>query len=87
MAWYKIRIVYGPGHQGTHIEYLWCAGKVTKEDKSEWCREIASREYMDWPIGRVRKVPKLPSEVRAEKVKYEQDRITSAQRMLKVLGA
>lgn len=86
MAWYRIRIVHGPGHQGTHVEYIWCEGKVTKEDRREWCREISNREYMDWPIGKVRKVSKLPDDVRAEKVKDAQDRIASAKHMLKVLG-
>jgi predicted RNA-binding protein with PUA-like domain len=84
-AWYRVRITYGPGHQGVHVEWTWSPEEPSEDEMKEWFDEIATREYMDWPIGKVEKMD-LPEDVRLEKIKHYQARIKGAVHMLKVLG-
>ena len=84
-GWYRVRITYGPGHQGVHVEWIWASEKPSEDEKGEWLREIANREYMDWPIGKVEKM-QLPEEIRLKKVAAYREKIKGAEYMLEVLG-
>ena len=84
-GWYRVRITYGPGHQGVHVEWIWAPEKPSEDEMKEWFDEIANRGYMDWPIGKVEKMD-LPEDVRQEKIKQYLGRIKGATAMLKVLG-
>lgn len=82
--WYKFSARHGPGHQGYTEYYEWFEYEPSPDERNEhW--EHLFRET-DWPIGKVRRVAKLPAKIREEKKEHFKIQIESAQKMLKILG-
>lgn len=86
MPWYKISISHGPGHQSHSEKYVWSDTEATKDDKREWFDDFARDQYMDWPIGKVRKCA-LPEQERLSKIAAFKGNSRHCQYMLNVLGA
>lgn len=87
MAWYKLHASHGPGHQSSDEEYRWYDGKMDEALKREiwedWCADLR----LDWPIGDMKLVRKLPQEVRERKIEQYRWTMENAKEMLSVLGA
>ena len=95
MAWYKIDIRHGPGHQSHTVEYLWHGTvfppdghkeRLSKEDRQYLFDHVARQWDMDWPIGTVRKVNSLPPKVHEQKVSEFRANLRHADTMLQVLA-
>lgn len=84
MAWYKVSITYGPGHQAKFEKYVWDCTHLSDDDKRELWEQYLSYD-MDWPIGRVEPISELPFEIHSELVKEFNNKLNYAKGMLKIL--
>lgn len=85
MPWYLFYASHGPGHQFRTEEYEYVdhqlRGTERKERWQDWARE------MDWPVGGVRRVHRLPEQEVVRMRSVYKSRISHARLMLEVLDA
>lgn len=84
MPWYKVEARHGPGHQSRTVYYVWQDHELSEDEKKELFEESFSD--LDWPVGDVFMIKKLPKEVYIEKLHHYESSIKAAKRMLKILS-
>lgn len=88
MAWYKISVSYGPGHQGHEALYDYVPDEwgMSNEDLVEKFKLLFDYWHVwDEPILEYEKLAKLPEEVRQQKVAHYKKIIAGAEYMLTLL--
>jgi len=83
MPWYRIPVSHGPGHQSKSEDYRWSDKPMSKDEKEDWFNEYSS--YMNYAIGKITIVKKLPKKVKEEKLWTYKARIKYAKQMLNIL--
>lgn len=84
MAWHKITIQHGPGHQGKMIRYIWRDHRLLKGGK-EALFHAACDPYWQHPIGTVVRVRKLPTSVYMAKIAHANALIKEGNKLLSIL--
>jgi hypothetical protein len=84
VPWYKFYATHGPGHQSETVFYRWYDEVLSSDLRNEfWQDEFRDRE---WPVGYVRRVPRLPRSVWYELVREFEGRLGRAQQILQILA-
>lgn len=83
MPWYKVYCDSGPGHQSHHEFYHWEEKKLTREEQRELFEE--SFKDRDWPIGDVKLLRFLPSDVKKAKITSVQGQLAAIPEEIKRL--
>lgn len=77
MNWYRATIDHGPGHQSRTVWYRYSTPDAIRE-------EIDDMDY-SWPIASIKRVKKLPSDVKTRLIQNQKYAIKRARDMLKQL--
>jgi hypothetical protein len=89
MAWYKVDIRHGPGHQSRTTKYLYFDDEdwesVSEEDKKKEAFDMVVEYWWEYPIGNVTRIVELPEEIRQEKIEFFKDSRSEADKMIKEL--
>lgn len=83
MPWYRLKVDHGPGHQTSTERYEWSDEVLTKDGKEEMFNSLCN--CMEYPIGKITLVKKLPEKVKTDQISLHKCRISYARKMLKVL--
>ena len=83
-SWYKIYADHGPGHQSHTTYYKWFDEPLTKDDRQFEFDDHFKETH--WPIGYVKKIKRLPSNIRESKIEDWTEKLQKAEKMLKILS-
>jgi rubrerythrin len=85
MAWVRITIRHGPGHQSETVKYTFLR-RATEEAIEEAVEEEGRRRDYEYPITEVRKIAALPASEHKSLVQHYHYRRDDAVAMLEILG-
>lgn len=83
MPWYKLEADHGPGHQSRTVKYVWRDEPMSMTEERDAFEDAF--DDLNWPIGEVVKLGRLPKEVHPEMVERYERQGREASRMLKIL--
>lgn len=85
MAWVRIEIHHGPGHQSTTVKYVFLRW-ATEKAITEAIGDEMERGGYDWPLSDVKKVKALPASEHNSLVQHYTFTRDNAVAMLEILG-
>jgi rRNA maturation endonuclease Nob1 len=85
MAWLRITIHHGPGHQSETVKYRFFR-RITKAEVEDVMSEEANEVEGDWPIVKMNRVTALPASKHKELTQHYHYQRDDAVAMLEILG-
>jgi hypothetical protein len=89
MPWYRVAISYGPGHQSRCESYVYHdEQRLYPGGKQDLVHYVCEQEDISadmYPVGKVKRVAKLPEDIRRKKIKECDMKIQNALRMKRIL--
>jgi len=88
MPWYKIDVSCGPGHMSHSVEYIYSDTPLTAGAQKDEFHRYA-RQWDDGEnsvVGEIKRVRRLPQDVRKQKILEYRRQGENALYMLRVLG-
>lgn len=85
LIWYKCWADHGGGHQGHSEKYFSSSEPLAKDECESIWLDWANKNYYSNAIGDVEEVQTLPEKERQNQIRYYEQQIRNAERMLEEL--